>query len=206
MRSIQSILEKHSKHYAQWDFLVFMLLTTLSIANGSTTIFYIIYFFWWHELIRITIDRICFKTNENAIISDLKRTSIFGSYMQMSVYFIFIVVFFGFVANWKNQDLIQTNMGILFFQNWFFNINLVIVTIERVLSHKTKQPVLVNFDIFTPNMLILHASIILGDLVMFFVVRNFPDTFTPSNLWGSVIIVFPFLLLRSLVLLFKLKT
>ncbi|MGS2727344.1 hypothetical protein ACU8DI_12105 [Psychroserpens sp. BH13MA-6] len=200
---MNSILEKHTKHYAKWDFLAFTVLTTLAIANGRTTIFYVIYFFWCYELVRIIVDRAFIKTNENAIITNLKRTSIFSSLIQMGVYFIFIVVFFAFMVNWKNQDIIQTNFEILFFKNWFFNINLIFVFIERLIIHKTKQPVLVSFGLFTPNMLILHVSIIIGALLMFFVVNNFPETFTPSNLWGSVIIIIPFFIMRTIMLGFK---
>ncbi|WP_372938253.1 hypothetical protein [Seonamhaeicola sp.] len=205
MSHTSSILEKHTKHYAQWDFLIFFLITALSILNGNTTVFYVIYFFWWHELIRIVIDRICYKMNKNAALANYKKTGIFSSFIQMGVYFIFIVVFFAFMTNWKNQDLIQTNMKILFFKNWFFNANLVFVAVERTLLHYTQQPLKVFFGNFTPNMLILHVSIILGIILMLFVVRNFPEIFTPNNLWGSVIIVSPFLLIRALILRFKLK-
>jgi hypothetical protein len=121
----------------------------------------------------------------------------------MGVYFIFIVVFFGFMANWKNQELILNNMSILFFKNWFFNINLAFVVFERIVIHKTQQPVFVSFGNFTPNMLVLHVSIILGAIIMLFIVRNFPETFTPSNLWGSAIIIFPFLILKAFIAYFS---
>ncbi len=183
-------------HYRKWDFLIFTLLTILSLLNGQTTVFYLIYFFWWNELIRIILDKICFRHNPNAILVSDKKARAFESVIQMGIYFIFIVVFLGFLANWKNTVLLMINMDILFFQNAFFNINLILVAVERIYLHKAKQPLKVNFGSFTPNMIVLHISIILGAVLMFFVVRNLPDIFTPTNLWGSVIIILPFLLLK----------
>ena len=120
-------------------------------------------------------------------------------------YFIFIVVFFGFMANWNNDVLILTNMKVLFFRNWFFNINLIFVAIERVLLHIKQTPVTVSFGAFTPNMLVLHVSIILGVVLMLFIVRNFPETFTPTNLLGSVLIIFPFLVIRAFALYLRIR-
>ena len=205
MNSFSSILEKPLKYYSQWDFLVFTLLTALSVWSGQTTVFYVILFFWWNEFIRIIIDRIFFKRNKNAMLAINNTTSIFGSIIQMGVYFIFIVVFFGFMANWNNEVLIFTNMKVLFFRNWFFNFNLLFVVVERILLHIKQTPVKVSFGSFTPNMLVLHVSIILGVILMLFIVRNFPETFTPTNLLGSVLIIFPFLMIRALALYLRLR-
>lgn len=205
MNGFSSILEKPLKYYSQWDFLVFTLLTTLSIWSGQTTVFYVILFFWWNEFIRIIIDRIFFKRNKNAVLASNNTTSIFGSIIQMGVYFIFIVVFFGFMANWNNDVLIFTNMKVLFFRNWFFNINLLFVVVERILLHIKQTPIKVSFGSFTPNMLVLHVSIILGVILMLFIVRNFPKTFTPTNLLGSVLIIFPFLMIRALALYLRIR-
>lgn len=169
------------------------------------TVFYVILFFWWNEFIRIIIDRIFFKRNKNAVLASNNTTSIFGSIIQMGVYFIFIVVFFGFMANWNNDVLIFTNMKVLFFRNWFFNINLLFVVVERILLHIKQTPVKVSFGSFTPNMLVLHVSIILGVILMLFIVRNFPETFTPTNLLGSVLIIFPFLMIRALALYLRIR-
>lgn len=194
---MHSIIEKHIKHYARWDFLVFTLFTILSILKGKTTIFYILYFFWCNELLRIIIDRLFYKSNSNALLGFSKNTSILPSLFPMGIYFVFIVVFFGFISSWKNEEIALMNMEILFFKNTFFVLNLIFVAIERILLHRTQQAVIIIFGIFTPNMLILHISIILGALLMFFVIRSFPAIFTPSNLWGSVIIIFPFLLIKA---------
>jgi uncharacterized BrkB/YihY/UPF0761 family membrane protein len=90
-------------------------------------------------------------------------------------------------------------MEILFFKNWFFNSNLLFILVERIFLHLKEQPIVVSFGHFTPNMIILHLSIIIGGILMFFIVKNYPETFTKDNLWGAVIITLPFVLLKMLI-------
>lgn len=206
VKQFLSIIERQVQHYRQWDFLLFAVLTLLSVLNGQTTVFYLIYFFWWNELLRIIIDRILYKKNPNTKFAGDKRDSIFSSFFMMGIYFVFIVVFFGFIAASDNTNLIMVNMKALFFQNWFFNINLLFVTAERIYLHKTQKPIEVSFGGFTTNMVILHISIIVGGCLLFFVVRTYPNIFTPENLWGSVLIALPFLLLKMAVAKFSTHT
>lgn len=190
-----NLLTKH----AQWDFLLITLFTLVSILNGQTTIFYIVYLFWWNELLRIIVDTFAYKQNPNAIRDNAEKNSLSGSVIPMIIYLVFIIVFFGIIANWKNKEITIVNINILAFHNLFFNLNLLFILAERIILHKLKQPVQVYFGAFTPNMIVLHVSIILGALLMFLVVRKYPDTFTPYNLWGSVLIISPFLLLKGIV-------
>ena len=185
------MLSKQALYQGRVNILVFTLLTLVSLLFGQTTIFYLIYFFWCNELINMIVDRIFYR-KYTAVV----EINGYGSLFVMAIYGVFIVVFFGLIANWKNNDLIMVNLEILFFKNWFFNINLLFVLAERIYLHKTKQPILLNFGSFTANMVVLHISIIVGGLLMFFVIKNYPTVFTPDNLWGSVIIILPFLLLK----------
>ena len=185
------MLSKQALYQGRVNILVFTLLTLVSLLFGQTTIFYLIYFFWCNELINMIVDRVFYK-RYTAVV----EVHGYGSLFVMAIYGVFIVVFFGLIANWKNNDLIMVNLEILFFKNWFFNINLLFVLAERIYLHKTKQPILLSFGSFTANMVVLHISIIVGGLLMFFVIKNYPTVFTPDNLWGSVIIILPFLLLK----------
>ena len=196
---LQAIIDQQIKKYQKWDFLVFMLLTLLSVLNGQTTVFYLMYFFWWNEVIRLIVDRLYFKKNPNAINEDWQSTGFMGGLFSMGVYWVFLVVFFGFIAASNNRDIIFTNMEVLFFQNWFFSINLIFVLVERIYLHRKQQPLTIHFGAFNPNMIVLHISIIVGGVILFFLVRQYPATFTPENTWGSVLIVLPFLLLKSFV-------
>lgn len=199
MNKLHHFFLQQRANYQKWDFLIFTLMTLLAILNGQTTVFYLLYFFWWNELLQIIIDRIFYKKNPNAKFTGDKRDSIFSSFFMMGIYVIFIVVFFGIMASYKNDSQMYVNMGVLIFQNWFFNINLLFVVAERIYLHKSHQPMEITFGGFTPNMIVLHVSIILGAIVMSFVVQNYPETFTPENLWGSVLIALPFLLLKMVV-------
>ncbi len=196
---IRSFLQKQLKFYERWDFVFFTLLTLLSVFNGESTVFYLIYFFWWNEIIRLVIDGIFLNRNPNIKIESSTKHLDIPSFFLMGIYFVFIVIFFGFIANFDNTDILSTNMKILFFSNWFFNLNIIFIIFERILLHQSKQAVTVYFGGFTPNMIILHVSIIAGGVLMFFVVKQHQDIFTPANHWGSVIIVMPFILLKLLV-------
>lgn len=195
---IQSGNIEQIKNYQQWDFIIFLLLTLLSIINGQTTVFYLMYFFWWNELIRIIVDKFYAKKNPNAINKDWQSSDLKGELFLMGIYWVFLIVFFGFIAASNNREIIITNMEIIVFQNWFFNINLIFILLERIYLHKKQQPVTIYFGTFNPNMIVIHISIIVGGIMMFFLVKRFPVTFTPENPWGSIVIVLPFLLLKIL--------
>lgn len=195
---LQSIIEQQIKNYQQWDFIIFLLLTLLSIINGQTTVFYLMYFFWWNELIRIIVDKFYAKKNPNAINKDWQSSDLKGELFLMGIYWVFLIVFFGFIAASNNREIIITNMEIIVFQNWFFNINLIFILLERIYLHKKQQPLTIYFGAFNPNMIVIHISIIVGGIMMFFLVKRFPVTFTPENPWGSIVIVLPFLLLKIL--------
>lgn len=185
--------------FRKYDFLAFTVLTLLSVLSGQTTVFYIIYFFWWNELIRVVVDRIFSRKNENAIRSESlsgKAVEWLAGLFLMGIYWVFIVVFFGFIASSGHTEMRITNLKILVFQNWFFLGNLILVALERWYLHKKQKPVRVYSGIFNPNILVMHVSIILGGVMMFMVVKPFPEVFTPENQWGSLMVVLPFLLLR----------
>ena len=199
LKKVFSIVESLSRRYQEWEFVLFTLLTLLSILKGQTTIFYIIYFFWWAELIRLPIDAFWLRRNPQAVLASEKENTLAGSIIPMGIYLVFIVVFFGFIANFKNENIMFANMRVLVFQNWFFNLNLLLLLAHRIVLHRTHKAVRVHLGAFTPHMIVLHVSIVVGGVLLFFVVRNYPQTFTPDNLWGSVLIISPFFLLKILV-------
>lgn len=199
LKQINSIIEEQVQNHRKWDFWIFTLLTIFSVLNGETTIFYVLYFFWWNELIQIIVGR--FFSRMNNLNHNINKTSVtnFGSLFLMIIYCIFIIVFFGIIANWKNHDLVIVNLHVLMFKNWFFNINLLFVLFQQIYLYKNQYAVFEHSEAFTGNMVVLHISIVLGGLLMFFVVKNYPTVFTPENLWGSVIIILPFFLLKAVV-------
>lgn len=199
MKQFFSTLTQQAQHYRQWDFITFTVLTLLSVLSGQTTVFYLIYFFWWNELVRLFVDRFCYKRNPNAVYEDGHATDFGSSLFLMGIYWVFIVVIFGFIAGSDSTEIIIANMRVLVFHNWFFNLNLIFVLFERIYLHKTRQPLQIYFGAFNPNTIVLHISIIVGAVLMFFVVKEYPNIFTPENRWGSALIALPFLLLKMCV-------
>lgn len=199
MKPFLSIIAQQAQHYRQWDFITFTVLTLLSVLSGQTTVFYLIYFFWCNELVRLFVDRFCYKRNPNAVYEDGHSTDFGGSLFLMGIYWVFIVFIFGFIAGSDSTEIIIANMRVLVFHNWFFNINLIFVLVERIYLHKTRQPLQIYFGAFNPNTIVLHISIIVGAVLMFFVVKEYPNIFTPENRWGSALIALPFLLLKMCV-------
>lgn len=200
---MNTIVKQLLVHYRKLDFLFFFFLTLLALLNGQITVFYLLYFFWWVALVHIVIDFLFKNRNKNAVYKKDQnfksvRLSIFGSLFLIGIYFIFLIVFFGFIAGSSNKEIIFANMEVLFFNNWFFNVNLIFIILERTFIHLKEQPVKIYLGAFTPNIIVLHISIILGGFLMFFVLNYYPELLTPENQWGSIIIITPFLLLKGL--------
>ena len=184
-----------ARSYAWVDATVMTMITALSVYDGQASVFYMIYLFWWNELIALVVGRIFDKIykREKLIGVGKERSS---RLFLLGVYWVFILVFFGLMANWNNTEIMMINFSVLLFKNVFFLANLgffVLAQCKYNIQHKEQGA---EMSVFTPNMVVLHISIILGGVVLFLVVNKFPETFTPDNLWGSVLIIAPFLLLR----------
>ncbi len=185
---------------SQWsDIMAMTLLTALSVYMGQATVFYIVYLFWWNQLLLILLNGIfnrIYKRRKGSENRGMKAPSGF----LLLIYWVFIVVVFGFMAAWENKEALQANFGVLFLKNPYFNINLLYMVCEICffnLRTKDTVQVLINGALIA-NMIVLHISIILGAFILFGVVRSFPDVFTPTNAWGSILVIAPFLLLRFL--------
>lgn len=196
MNKLQNFFFSKETRFAKWDFLVFMFLTLASLWQRQTTVFYLIYFFWWTELITISIDKLFYRKNPNAKLFEIGKHSFFASVLLLAIYFIFIVLIFGYFAVANQSAELLVNFQVLRFENWFFNANLLFVIIERIFQHKSHQKMYVGFGGFTMNMIVIHLSIIFGAIVLFFVVKAFPNTFTMDNSWSILLIALPFLLLK----------
>ena len=181
----------HKKDFNKLDTLAIVVFTLLAIYNNQVTVFYILYLFWWNEVL-YSIVTYYFKRRKNI------ETSLSSKFFLMGIYFIFILVFFGFMAHYKNYDLVAINFEILFFQNIFFNFNLLFFLLEIIWFYKTNPNEIEQATIhpFSSRAIILHISIILGAFMMLLVVPNFPNFFTSENNWSSVAIILPFILLR----------
>lgn len=198
MNSIISTSSRKRENFIKWDLIVFIVLTVLAILNGQTTVFYIIYLFWWYEIIRIIIGLFFRVKNKDSIIQS-PLNSFWGGLFLMGIYWVFIVVIFGFIASLDDDEALIINFQVLGFRNWFFNLNLIFIIGERLFLHTRKNIKDIQFGPFNSNTITIHISIILGAILLFFVVKKFPDIFTPENRWGSALIILPFLFIKTVI-------
>jgi hypothetical protein len=181
--------------------LTFLLITIIGVIQGDVTVFYIIYLFWFQELIRTIINRIMTNKNDDRN----KATSLaYGSFFLLFIYLIFIVVLFGFILNWDNVHLMAINIRTLFFRNLYFNINILVFAAQYYLYRRnpdsdTIDQNLPGMSLFNRNHIILHISIIFGGLLQMAVVKRYPEYFSGDVLWGSALVISPFLLLKILI-------
>lgn len=107
--------------------------TLMAVANNQISVFYIVYLFWFDEILR-TVSRFVFYIfkkqfiqNQLVFISNIK-----SKFFLLFVYFVFIVIFFGFIIDWKNQDLILINFEVLLFQSSMFNFTLITFIVREL--------------------------------------------------------------------------
>jgi len=193
----------NARNTQRFGIFTLLLITLVALFNKQVSVFYLIYFFWFQELLR-TIISLCFalkyENTKNKPVS--LGTSFIMALFPLFVYLVFIVVLFGFMLNWGNLELLQLNFKTMLFRNLFFNINLILFAGEIILYYYLNRKDLIfsdNIQAFSSNHIILHISIILGALIQFFIVRKYENIFTPENIWGSVLVVLPFLILKIVI-------
>jgi thiol:disulfide interchange protein len=86
----------------------------------------LIYFFWWNALVQLVVDFYFRNRNKNAIFENKKRFE-FGSLFLMGVYWVFIVVFFGFIAGSGNDEKDNKMVALALF--FFVIIGLILLLI-----------------------------------------------------------------------------
>ncbi len=204
-RILQMAGINHSEKSHAWvDATVMTIITALSVYNGQASVFYIIYLFWWNELIIVLVGWFFDKLyKREKLLSIGKERS--NRFFLLGIYWVFIFVFFGLMANWDNTEIMMVNFRVLLFQNVFFLANLGFFVLAQCKYNIQHREEVAEISAFTPNMVVLHISIILGGVIIFLVVKKFPETFTPENVWGSVLIIAPFLLLRFIISLMYAK-
>lgn len=177
--------------------------TLMAVANNQISVFYIVYLFWFDEILR-TVSKFVFYIfkkqfiqNQLVFISNIK-----SKFFLLFVYFVFIVIFFGFIIDWKNQDLILINFEVLLFQSSMFNFTLITFIVrELFLFFKNEYETVSGNILLSKGIIVLHISIIIGMLIWGFLPKNFYEN-SNSNMLSAIVIV-PFLLLK---LFFEIQT
>jgi len=187
------------KHFHTIETLTFLLITIWGVVQGQVTVFYIIYFFWFQLLIRIIIDIVYALKNSEA--DDKKPTPavILGSMFIHFCYLLLIIVFFGVMLNFGNQDLVIINLRTLVLRNLGFDLNITLFAVQYGFYRKQIGNKDLQIALFDKGHLILHISIILGAFIQMQFVRKHPEYFLGHELWDSALVVLPFLLLKILI-------
>lgn len=174
--------------------VTFFLITIWGVSQREVTVFYVIYLFWFREFVRSLIDLLHAFKNRNSHKLSLKEG--YGNFMILFVYLVFIVLLFGLMLNWNNRELLFSNMEILMFRNLYFDMNVLLFAIQYLIYRKGRGAGGIDLAIFNKNHLILHISIILGALIQLGLVKKYPEYFSGKELWGSALVVLPFLILK----------
>jgi hypothetical protein len=181
------------KQLQRADTLTFLVITSIGLFQNQVTVFYIVYLFWFQELIRTVVDFMFLVSKKQTIQEKWFFAKLsFGSFFILFIYFVFIVVLFGFMLNWRNSDLFISNVLVLFFKNWYFNVNILLFLAEYIYFRAQADNSNLQLQVFNQRHIILHVSIILGG-VMFMVVL--PKINITSE-WISLAVIAPFLLLK----------
>lgn len=169
--------------------------TIMALINKEITVFYMLYLFWWQALIEIFAKMI----REYRITRSFSKAYALGRpiFPIMAGYWIFIVVLFGFAFSFSNYDLFAINAEVLMFRNLPFvlNIGLTIILVA-INSRSSSVDNEINFGVFSPKMVILHISIILGAFIHFGVKHYYPESFE-NSIYPYLFSAIPFLLLRT---------
>lgn len=186
------------KYFHTIETLTFLLITIWGVIAGQVTVFYIIYLFWFQLLVQTIIDIIHARKNGQA---DGKKPSVGIIAANMFVYFCYlslIIVFFGVMLNFDNQDLVIVNLRTLLLHNFGFDLNIMLFAVQYALYRKQIGNKGLQIAVFERGQLILHVSIIIGAFVQMMFVKKHPEYFSGHELWGAALVVLPFLFLKIL--------
>ena len=176
------------------------LITVFSIVNEQTTVFYILYLFWFDEFIRTFFDRLKyhFKKSQIQNLPEFLKSNK-DRFFMLWIYFVFIIVFFGLIIDWKKYEIIGTNFSVLFFQNSFFNCSIATFLVRETYLFGNDKNIVESKNLLSNGIIILHISLIFGILFWFLSTKKF--LFFQE--YATLISIIPFLLLK---IIFELKS
>lgn len=174
------------------DVLSMTIFTVLGLINREVTVFYFVYLFWFLEFARTLVDSLYLYFRTDSKERNMVVRTILRSFFPLAVYFIFIVVLFGFMLNWGENDLFLENMMVFSFRNWFFNSNILLFIMLYSYFRFTTGLTGLNLQPYNRKHIILHISIIFAAIIQMILIPRL----TISKEWASVLVILPFLLLR----------
>ncbi|WP_299225247.1 hypothetical protein [uncultured Psychroserpens sp.] len=168
-------------------------LTCIAVYNKSVSVFYLLYLFWWDELLKTSFDLLKYVSKKQEL--NLPKSSLINirtRFFFLMIYIVFIVVIFGFVIDWKNNDLVINNVAVLLFKNTLFNFSLVTFLCREVYLYFREENLFIGHHILSQGIITLHLSLIFGILLWFFLTQKIQL----FEAYASIIALIPFLLIK----------
>lgn len=183
-------------HFNKIEICTFLGITIWGITQGEVTVFYLIYLFWFQELIRTIINVFYVFKKRDKVKDESGFQRAYGNFFILFVYFIFIVLLFGFMLNWNKKELLFANMEILLFRNLYFDLTVFLFALQYLIYRLREEKNNFDLGLFNKNHIVLYLSIIIGALIQLGFVKQFPEYFSGKELWGAALVALPFLLLK----------
>lgn len=157
-----------------------------------------LYLFWCDELIRTIFDVLAYIFQPEHI-KDKKQfgQNLRARFFLLGIYFVFIIVVFGLMMEFNNENLLQLNFEVFFFKNLWFNLtitNIVGRELYEFFSNDSSQ--IHSHTALSPGMIVLHISIIFGAFAYLFVAIKLPEAWNSIGNLRSLLAALPFLLLK----------
>lgn len=168
-------------------------LTVVAIFNKQITVFYVLYLFWCDEFLKTIFDRLRYQFKRPQIenpVTFLANTK--SRFFMLMIYLVFIIVFFGFILNWHESDLVLRNFEVFFFKNTLFNFSLISFLFREVYLYLNTSKHVLAHHILSQGVITLHVSLILGICLWFLVKKEF---LVLEN-YVAVLAIIPFLLIK----------
>ena len=168
-------------------------LTVVAVATKKISVFYIIYLFWWDELLKSIFDilKYWFKKDKIKNIKEYASNTR-GRFFFLMIYIVFIIVFFGFMIDFKNSDLMILNFEVFLFKNPLFNFTLLSFLLREIYLYKYDDSEIKPHHILSRGIITLHISIILGILIWAFITLKLQSL----KAFATVFSIVPFLLFK----------
>lgn len=186
-----------SKVYFWVTVILTVLLPAFHIVKGNSSLFYILYIFWWHELLTTSVDFIQYLFQKK--FKDFLQVKLFLSrYFLLMIYFVFIVVAFGFIPSFGNKAMMSINFKVFLFQDALFNASIISILINECWYRYYHQEdnSKVYESPFSGRMIAMHLSIILGGVLFSSYKYLAREDFASEYQWQSLLAAMPFLILK----------
>ena len=193
LSSMITLDSKYSTTAEYVSLFAMIALTVVAIFNKSISVFYIIYLFWWDEFLKTIFDTLRYWFKKE-LIDDVPRfkSNTRGRMFFLFIYFVFIVLCFGFMLDWDNKDLMILNFRVLFFNNALFDFTIFSFLLREIYLYRNQTQKIDSHSILSRGIITLHISIILGIFAWFFLANKFPSL----KQYSAVLAITPFLLFK----------